>query len=131
MQPISKGQQDSAAGKILVPDELECSSMYDAVLTGLGFKPKWTQIDDDEQVMSILLMQNKLYLHQAWEIPCARGAIKDYRGNFGLGQWAQDILNGQFDPNLAENLPALKFWLQHNIQQVATPGSIKVELSLQ
>eukprot|EP00957_Ditylum_brightwellii_P152768 11628361-Ditylum_brightwellii.AAC.1 len=60
-------------------------------------------------------MQNKLHLHQAWETPCARGAIKDYFGNFGLGQGAQDILNGQFDPNLAENLPALNFWLQHNI----------------
>eukprot|EP00957_Ditylum_brightwellii_P147225 11210449-Ditylum_brightwellii.AAC.1 len=89
--------------------------MYDEVLTGLGFKPTWTQIDDDNLVMSTLLMQNKFHLHQAWETSCARGAIKDYLGDFGLGQGAQDILDGQFDPNLAENLPALNFWLQHNI----------------
>eukprot|EP00957_Ditylum_brightwellii_P067930 5157287-Ditylum_brightwellii.AAC.1 len=49
MRPISKGQQGNAVSKILVPDELECSSMYDAVLTGLGFQLEWTQIDDDEQ----------------------------------------------------------------------------------
>eukprot|EP00957_Ditylum_brightwellii_P065428 4963315-Ditylum_brightwellii.AAC.1 len=35
MPPISKGQQGSTVSKILVPDELECSSMYDEVLTGL------------------------------------------------------------------------------------------------
>eukprot|EP00957_Ditylum_brightwellii_P164003 12486959-Ditylum_brightwellii.AAC.1 len=85
--------------------------MYDAVLTGLGFQPEWTQIDDDEQVMSTLLMQNKFHLHQTWETPCARGAIKDYLGDFDLGQGAQDILNGQCDLNIAENLPALNFWL--------------------
>eukprot|EP00957_Ditylum_brightwellii_P140740 10721374-Ditylum_brightwellii.AAC.1 len=48
MRPISKGQQGSAVSSILVPDELECSSMYDEVLMGLGFKPKWTPINDDD-----------------------------------------------------------------------------------
>eukprot|EP00957_Ditylum_brightwellii_P185721 14139790-Ditylum_brightwellii.AAC.1 len=105
--------------------------MYDAVLTGLGFKPEWTQINDNKQVMATLLMQNKLHLHQAWETPYTRGAIKDYLGNFSLGQGAQDILNRQFDSNIAENLPALNFWLRHNIRLVAMPGLIKVELSVQ
>eukprot|EP00957_Ditylum_brightwellii_P163454 12444399-Ditylum_brightwellii.AAC.1 len=72
MRPISKGQQGSDVSNILVPDELECSSMYDEVLTGLGFKTAWNQIDDDNLVMSTLLMWNKLHLHQAWETPCAR-----------------------------------------------------------
>eukprot|EP00957_Ditylum_brightwellii_P155289 11821602-Ditylum_brightwellii.AAC.1 len=131
MRPISKGQQGGAVSHILVLDELDSSSMYDEVLKGLGFEPTWIPIDDDDQVMSSLLVWNKLHLHQAWETPCTRGAIKDYLGKFGLGQGAQDILEGHFDPNLAENLPALNYWHRHNIWRVAMPGSIEVDLSLQ
>eukprot|EP00957_Ditylum_brightwellii_P184499 14052776-Ditylum_brightwellii.AAC.2 len=76
-------------------------------------------------------MINKLHLHHAWETPCVHGVVKQYLGDYGLGQGAQDILNGNFDPNIAESLPALNYWLLHNIRQVAAQGSIKVNLSLQ
>eukprot|EP00957_Ditylum_brightwellii_P085884 6533807-Ditylum_brightwellii.AAC.1 len=41
------------------------------------------------------------------------------------------MLEGNFDPNIAANVPALNHWLQHNIQRVAAQGSYKVEISLQ
>eukprot|EP00957_Ditylum_brightwellii_P081075 6166368-Ditylum_brightwellii.AAC.1 len=57
--------------------------------------------------MLTLLRQNKLHLHQAWDTPCARGEVKHNLGDYGLGQGAQDIIEGKFDPNIAENLPVL------------------------
>eukprot|EP00957_Ditylum_brightwellii_P142610 10865673-Ditylum_brightwellii.AAC.1 len=88
--------------------------MYDEVLMGLGFQPSWVPMDDDD-----------------WETPCIRGTTKDYLEEYSLGQGANEILKGNFDPNIAANMPALNHCLQHNIQQVAVQGSIKVEISLQ
>eukprot|EP00957_Ditylum_brightwellii_P025308 1915101-Ditylum_brightwellii.AAC.1 len=82
-------------------------------------------MDDDDRVMSALLKRNKLHLHQAWETPCARRAIKDYLGEYGLGHGAKEILEGNFDPNIASNMPALNHWLRHNMRRVAAQGSIK------
>eukprot|EP00957_Ditylum_brightwellii_P185518 14124713-Ditylum_brightwellii.AAC.1 len=65
--------------------------------------------------MSTLLRQNKLHLRQAWDTPCARGEVKQYLGDYGLGQGAQDIIEGNFNPSIAENLPVLNHWLRHNI----------------
>eukprot|EP00957_Ditylum_brightwellii_P070151 5329026-Ditylum_brightwellii.AAC.1 len=104
--------------------------MYDEVLDCLGFKPAWKSIDDDEKVMLWLLLHNKLHLNQAWETPCTRGLIKEYIGNYSLGVGAQDILEGDFDPNLAENLQALNQRLKHHIRQVAALVSIRVDLML-
>eukprot|EP00957_Ditylum_brightwellii_P110267 8410140-Ditylum_brightwellii.AAC.1 len=78
LRSISKGQQGSTVSHILVRDNLASNSMYDEVSMGLGFQPAWVPMDDDDRVMSALLMRNKLHLHQAWETPCALGAIKDY-----------------------------------------------------
>eukprot|EP00957_Ditylum_brightwellii_P189881 14455514-Ditylum_brightwellii.AAC.1 len=68
--------------------------MYDEVLMGLGFQPAWVPMDDNHRVMSTLLMQDKLHLHQAWETPCAQEVIKDYLGDYGLGNSAKEILEG-------------------------------------
>eukprot|EP00957_Ditylum_brightwellii_P068333 5187377-Ditylum_brightwellii.AAC.1 len=122
---ISKGQQGGKASHILVRDNLANNSMYDKVSMGLGFQLAWVPMDDDDQVMSALLMWNKLHLHRAWETPCTRGAIKDYLGEYGLGHGAKEILEGNFDSNIAANMPALNHWLQHNIRRVAAQGSIK------
>eukprot|EP00957_Ditylum_brightwellii_P069780 5298718-Ditylum_brightwellii.AAC.1 len=81
--------------------------------------------------MSTLLRQNKLYLHQACDTPCAHGEVKQYLGDYGLGQGAQDIIEGNFNPNITENLPILNHWLRHNIGRLAPKGSIKVDLTLQ
>eukprot|EP00957_Ditylum_brightwellii_P184979 14087451-Ditylum_brightwellii.AAC.1 len=61
---------------------------------GLCFQPAWVPMDDDNQVLSTLLLQNKLHLHQAWETPCAWVVIKDYLGDYGLGHGAKEILEG-------------------------------------
>eukprot|EP00957_Ditylum_brightwellii_P169930 12934680-Ditylum_brightwellii.AAC.1 len=67
LRSISKGQQGSAVSHILVRDNLASNSMYDEVSMGLGLQPAWVPMDDNDWVMSILLMRNKLHLHQAWK----------------------------------------------------------------
>eukprot|EP00957_Ditylum_brightwellii_P037611 2844467-Ditylum_brightwellii.AAC.1 len=42
----------------------------------------------------------------------------------------KDTIEDRFDPNIANNLPEVNHWLQYHIRRVASPGSIKVELSL-
>eukprot|EP00957_Ditylum_brightwellii_P105659 8057534-Ditylum_brightwellii.AAC.1 len=87
LHPISKGNQGGAVTSILVPD-----------------KSGWVPIEDDDEVMSRLLRCNQLHLHQAWDTPFANGPLKEYSSNYGLGSGAQDILDGNFDPNVANNL---------------------------
>eukprot|EP00957_Ditylum_brightwellii_P171641 13067522-Ditylum_brightwellii.AAC.1 len=58
-----------------------------------------------------LLRRNQLHLHQAWDTPFANGMLKEYIGSYGLGSGAQDILDDNFNPNVANNLPAVNFWL--------------------
>eukprot|EP00957_Ditylum_brightwellii_P102930 7844760-Ditylum_brightwellii.AAC.1 len=79
--------------------------MYNSVLTNLNFQPAWNIIDDDEEVMSHLLFRNKLHLHQALDTLCAKGLIKDYIGEYGISQGEKDVIEGNFDPNVAANLP--------------------------
>eukprot|EP00957_Ditylum_brightwellii_P057801 4383144-Ditylum_brightwellii.AAC.1 len=81
--------------------------------------------------MSHLLLRNKLHLYQAWDTPCAQGPIKDFLGEHGLGQGIKYTIEGNFDPNLAKNLPKVNQWLKHHICHVAAPGSINLELTLE
>eukprot|EP00957_Ditylum_brightwellii_P109009 8315650-Ditylum_brightwellii.AAC.1 len=81
--------------------------------------------------MTKLLLRNKLHLNQAWDTPCAKGPLRDYIGDCGLGPGCHGILVGNFDPNKSKNLPVANHWLKHNICQVAPTGSINVDISLQ
>eukprot|EP00957_Ditylum_brightwellii_P194648 14827038-Ditylum_brightwellii.AAC.1 len=105
--------------------------MYEEVTNGLGFKTHFTVLKNNDEVMSRLLLHNKLHLHQVWETPCVRGPIKEYIGEYGLGIRSKDILDEMFDPNLAENLPTLNQWLKNHIRRVAALISIRVELTLE
>eukprot|EP00957_Ditylum_brightwellii_P117892 8992660-Ditylum_brightwellii.AAC.1 len=89
--------------------------MCDNVIDGLGFKTQWTVLDDNNEVMSRLLLRNNLHLHQTWETPCTKGLIKIYIGEYGLGIGSKDILKGNFNPNLAVNFLALNQWLKIHI----------------
>eukprot|EP00957_Ditylum_brightwellii_P026032 1968354-Ditylum_brightwellii.AAC.1 len=80
--------------------------------------------------MTRLLRRNQLHLHQAWDTPFANGLLKEYIGNYGLGHGAQDILDGNVDPNVADNLPAVNVWLQHHIRRMAPSNLITVTLEL-
>eukprot|EP00957_Ditylum_brightwellii_P163937 12481239-Ditylum_brightwellii.AAC.1 len=64
--------------------------------------------------MEKLLSRNKLHLHQAYETPFASGPLKDYIGKYGLGVGAQEIIEGNFDPNKSKNMPAINYWLKHH-----------------
>eukprot|EP00957_Ditylum_brightwellii_P201248 15324767-Ditylum_brightwellii.AAC.1 len=63
--------------------------------------------------------------------PCAKGPLRDYTRDCGLGPGYHDILEGNFDPNNSKNLPVVNHWLKHNICRVAPAGSINVDISLQ
>eukprot|EP00957_Ditylum_brightwellii_P106919 8156944-Ditylum_brightwellii.AAC.1 len=69
------------------------------------------------------LSQNKLHLHQAYETPFARGPLKDYIGKYGLGAGAQEIIEGNFDPNKSKNMPAVNYWLKHHVRRAVPPAS--------
>eukprot|EP00957_Ditylum_brightwellii_P013032 984244-Ditylum_brightwellii.AAC.1 len=45
----------------------------------------------------------------AWETPFANGPLKEYIGDYRLGQGATEILEGDFDPNKSENIPAVNY----------------------
>eukprot|EP00957_Ditylum_brightwellii_P040170 3040043-Ditylum_brightwellii.AAC.1 len=74
--------------------------------------------------MAKLLLQNKLHLNQAWDTPYAKGPLREYIGENGLGLGSREILDGHFDPNKSENLPVVNYWLKHNIRRVAAENSI-------
>eukprot|EP00957_Ditylum_brightwellii_P097422 7420146-Ditylum_brightwellii.AAC.1 len=114
LQPISKGAQGNAVSTILVPDTMR----------------SWTSIVNKDEVIAQLLLCNKLHLHQVWDMPCPYGPLKDYIGDYGIGSGAKDILDENFDPNVASSLPTVNYWLKHRVQQMAPPNLIKVDLSL-
>eukprot|EP00957_Ditylum_brightwellii_P078116 5938668-Ditylum_brightwellii.AAC.1 len=89
LRPISKGNQGGAVSTILVPN-----------------KSGWAPSENNNKVMTRLLRCNQLHLHQAWDTPFANGQLKQYIRDYGLGRSAQDILDGKFDHNVADNLPA-------------------------
>eukprot|EP00957_Ditylum_brightwellii_P151952 11570834-Ditylum_brightwellii.AAC.1 len=80
--------------------------------------------------MSRLLLQNKLHLHQAFNILLALGPPKDYIREHGMGEGEREILDGHFDPNAEVNLPAVNHWLKHYLKQVALSNLIHVNLTL-
>eukprot|EP00957_Ditylum_brightwellii_P132015 10065763-Ditylum_brightwellii.AAC.1 len=81
--------------------------------------------------MENLIARNKLHLHQAFDTPFARGPLRDYIGEYGIGQGGKDIIDGNFDPNKECHLPAVNHWLRYHIRRVIPPGSTRVDLTLE
>eukprot|EP00957_Ditylum_brightwellii_P137468 10480960-Ditylum_brightwellii.AAC.1 len=119
LQPIAKGVQGGAVSTIQVPVSPSQS------------ETEYREIDDPDEVMSRLLLQNKLHLNQAYDTPFANGPLHDYVGDDGLSAGATDILNGDFDPNESENIPAINHWLKHHIRRVVPSESIRINLTIQ
>eukprot|EP00957_Ditylum_brightwellii_P203280 15333998-Ditylum_brightwellii.AAC.1 len=80
--------------------------MYEETIAALYFQHPWKEVGDSDDIMDHLITRNKLHLHQAWETPFANGPLKEYVGEYGLGQGANEILEGDFDPNKSKNIPA-------------------------
>eukprot|EP00957_Ditylum_brightwellii_P202177 15328951-Ditylum_brightwellii.AAC.1 len=80
--------------------------------------------------MDHLITCNKLHSHQAWETPFVNGALKEYVGEYGLGQGANEILEGDFDPNKSKNIPAVNYWVKDNICCALPPSSIRTNLTV-
>eukprot|EP00957_Ditylum_brightwellii_P191703 14594047-Ditylum_brightwellii.AAC.1 len=104
--------------------------MYSKVIDSLKFETPWKEIDDQDKVMSCQLLQNKLHLHQAFNTPLALGLLKDYIRKHSMGKGAREILDGNFDPNVEGNLPAVNHCLRHYLRQLALLNSICVNLIL-
>eukprot|EP00957_Ditylum_brightwellii_P054939 4163596-Ditylum_brightwellii.AAC.1 len=65
--------------------------------------------------MSWLVARNKLHLHQALDTPFAQDEMLKYIGELGKGEGVAEIPDGKFDPNQFDNLPAVNYWIKHNI----------------
>eukprot|EP00957_Ditylum_brightwellii_P203668 15335690-Ditylum_brightwellii.AAC.1 len=80
--------------------------------------------------MLALVRRNKLHLHQAYSTPFAQKNMQDYIGEFGTERAAQEILDGKFDLNQFKNLPAVNFWIKHNLWRAAAANSVNIKLSV-
>eukprot|EP00957_Ditylum_brightwellii_P109509 8351786-Ditylum_brightwellii.AAC.1 len=116
MSPITKGQQGGAVSYVKVPAKINSPVLYNSVTQHLQIQTGWEIIDNIDEVMTTLLMCNKLHLHQVWDIPCERGPIEDYIGDYSIGRGAKETVEENFDPNVASNLPEVNQWLQYHIR---------------
>eukprot|EP00957_Ditylum_brightwellii_P060678 4606764-Ditylum_brightwellii.AAC.1 len=76
--------------------------------------------------MSRLIAWNKLHLHQAFDTPFAQPEMEEYIGEFGTDDRAKKIMEGNFDSDLMENIPAVNHWIKNNIRQVAATNYIEI-----
>eukprot|EP00957_Ditylum_brightwellii_P020738 1563602-Ditylum_brightwellii.AAC.1 len=116
MRPITKGVTGGTILILDIPvDPVTCPSMHSEVAQTLDLQPTWKTLYDNDNIIEVLIRRNSLHLHQSFDTPFAEGPLKEYIGESGLGQGADDILNGRFDPNKLENMPAVNYWLWHHI----------------
>eukprot|EP00957_Ditylum_brightwellii_P209986 15364450-Ditylum_brightwellii.AAC.1 len=85
LQPISKGQQGGAVNTTIAPEQITSNKMYSGVIYSLKFDTPWKEIDDQDKVMSCILLQNKLHLHQAFSTLLTSSPLKDYIRKHGMG----------------------------------------------
>eukprot|EP00957_Ditylum_brightwellii_P040336 3052478-Ditylum_brightwellii.AAC.1 len=52
-------------------------------------------------------------------------------GENGTGLGAKEILDGDFDPNKYESLPAVNFWIKNNLRRVAALNSVQITLPVE
>eukprot|EP00957_Ditylum_brightwellii_P099925 7614746-Ditylum_brightwellii.AAC.2 len=78
--------------------------MYNEVLESQQYESSWKEIDEEEKVISGLLLCIKLYLHQAWNTLFSNGPLKDNLGTDRLGKGAQDIPLGCYLPAIHASL---------------------------
>eukprot|EP00957_Ditylum_brightwellii_P112311 8563496-Ditylum_brightwellii.AAC.1 len=92
MQPIAKGKTGGTISYIKETTSLESPSTYPKTLVNLGFQAECREIHDGDEIMTKLLLRSKLHLNQAWNTPCAKGPLRGYIGDCGLGPGCHDIL---------------------------------------
>eukprot|EP00957_Ditylum_brightwellii_P004962 377912-Ditylum_brightwellii.AAC.1 len=54
--------------------------------------------------------------------------MQNYTREFGTSDGAQDILDGQFDQNNFNHLPAVNYLIKHNLCRVAAANSVNIKL---
>eukprot|EP00957_Ditylum_brightwellii_P005453 416974-Ditylum_brightwellii.AAC.1 len=111
MKPITKGITGGTVNGIHFPNPAKIlgSAMYNTITDILKFNHMelFIHIDDPNEVMHHLIERNQLHLHQSFNATFATPTIQRYKGKYGTGKGTKDILAGNFDPNIHENLPAV------------------------
>eukprot|EP00957_Ditylum_brightwellii_P120895 9220547-Ditylum_brightwellii.AAC.1 len=85
-------------------------------------------MDDQDEIMSTLIKQNKLQLHQSFDNPLATQTIQEYIGENGTGHGVKEILDGNFGPNQFDNLSAVNYWIKHNLRRTAAQDLVDINL---
>eukprot|EP00957_Ditylum_brightwellii_P143569 10937809-Ditylum_brightwellii.AAC.2 len=106
--------------------------MYPDIITKLEFEHAvpYLTMDNQDEVMSTLIKTNKLYLHQVFDTPFVKKGIQDYIGENGMEQGAKEILEGNFDPDDFDNLPAVNYWIKNNLKHVAASDSVNIAMTV-
>eukprot|EP00957_Ditylum_brightwellii_P057683 4373783-Ditylum_brightwellii.AAC.1 len=106
--------------------------MHGEVLGSLKFQhvEPYTFMDNQDEVISTLIAWNKLHLHQAFDTPFATKEMQNYIANFGTGKVSKEILDGKFDPNIQENLPAVNNLINNHLYRVAAADFIDITLAV-
>eukprot|EP00957_Ditylum_brightwellii_P101752 7754421-Ditylum_brightwellii.AAC.1 len=80
----ARGEVAGYISTIKIPEPIQPNSaVYPDTISSLNFQTHWKEIDDLDE-----------------------GPLKDYIGDYGLGKGATEIIEGNFDPNKSENIPA-------------------------
>eukprot|EP00957_Ditylum_brightwellii_P040603 3073684-Ditylum_brightwellii.AAC.1 len=126
MKPITKGITDGSVSEIHVPNPLQisCSAMYDTIIDILRFHhaEPFIHINDPDKVMHHLIERNQLHLQQAFNATFMTPEI--------TGKGTKDILAGDFDPNIQENLPTVNHWIKHHLKQAAALDTVGIDLTV-
>eukprot|EP00957_Ditylum_brightwellii_P029293 2214169-Ditylum_brightwellii.AAC.1 len=127
----AKGKQAGCVSHIEIPYHIQNNAvMYEETIADWSFQHPWKEVDDSNDIMDHLITCNKLHLHQAWKTSLANGPLKENVGEYALGQGANEILEGGFDPNKSKNIPAVNYWLKHNICCALPPSLICTNLTV-
>eukprot|EP00957_Ditylum_brightwellii_P099504 7579556-Ditylum_brightwellii.AAC.1 len=133
MKPITKGITGGVVNELLIPnpEKLSTPVMYPDVINCLDFEhaTPFLVMDDQDEIMSTLIKRNKLHLHQSFDTPFATQTMQEYIRENGTGLGAKEILDGNFDPNQFDNLPAVNYWIKHNLRRTAAQDSVDINLT--
>eukprot|EP00957_Ditylum_brightwellii_P143519 10933862-Ditylum_brightwellii.AAC.1 len=113
MKPSTKGITGEGVSKLWVPNlvALTRSAIYGKIIALLEFEhaQPFKVLDDKDEIMSTLVKQNKLHLHQAFDTSFAKPDMKNYISEYGTAEGTKDIPAGNLNPNKFDNLPAVNF----------------------
>eukprot|EP00957_Ditylum_brightwellii_P205899 15345912-Ditylum_brightwellii.AAC.1 len=121
MKYITKGITGGVVKELIVPNPemITTPAMYQEVIVTMVFEhaEPFLIMDDQDNMMLTLIKRNKLHLHQAFDTPFAKKEMQDYIGENRTEKGVKEILEGNFDPNNFDNLPAVSYGIKNNLEK--------------